>query len=152
MLLVPRFVKRNFVTIILFDIIAGFNPVEAAPQIVSSTRGNYSVSIQDTTTGFTCSFEMSGGFSGNPLANLSNFTVLTNTFTLCNVTSTLIPNTFTIVTDATDSGGRTYSLVMQKYPSVSATLEKTAGAVLAGNLKVTFQDCAPENNNFSISS
>lgn len=150
-LIVPRIVKRNFVTTILYNIIAGVNPVETGPQPVDSTRGNFTVSIQDTTTGFTCSFGMSGGFSGDPLANLSNFTVLTGTFSLCTVTSTLVSNTFTIVTDASDNGGRTYTLVMQKYPSVTATLQKTAGVALAGNLRVTFQDCSFNAPNFGIS-
>ena len=138
-ILVPNIRLRDITGTILFG--AGPNPVEAGPIAFHGTRGLFTLSVRDDITGYMFSFRIEGGrTAANPSAVMSQFYARFGTALGVTVTQTAL-NVMTCITPAPDL--RTYVITFSPYLTVLPTIQKTAGAALAGSLTVVAADAVP---------
>ena len=128
-----------------FPLVLGVNPVEVAPQPFIRILGYQTIEVFDVTTGFKFSFDIDGGvnsLSGGCITSYDssgqwgyirgsevNATIIFGP----NETKT---NQVYLTTDPADSGGRTYKFVFNIFAEGKPTIEKLAGAPIAGELQV----------------
>lgn len=129
----------------IFTTIAGSTLGSAQNYI--SAKGFVTLAVIDSTTGYTFSFSLMGGYDNNtatlPTANSILFaipdtalgcTVVNSSYTTNNNTKTLV------TTPAGDSGGRQYEFTNYMYPSVKPTIRLVSGNAVATTLIVQSMD------------
>lgn len=99
-------------------------------------RGHIVFEVEDLTTNFIWSFRTEGAPGSASRYGPLNYILYTNSLTgLVSATKTS-DNNYTFVTDAADSGGRTYDVSFKPSTDLATTITKTAGAALAGDIEI----------------
>jgi hypothetical protein len=104
---------------------------------VSHPRGHILFKVTDDSTGFIWSLEVEGTCPSYASLSAINYIVFTQSYVGISSLTPVSANLFTIVTNAADSGGRTYNLLFQPNFNDPAILTKTAGAALATTASVS---------------
>lgn len=138
----PPLALERFSITIAFG--AGPNPVETAPQGVGAiSRGAFLYRVINVATGYFFDIEFQGGTgddtNANDPANRVNYIQGTAIDHLLNNLGVVASNTasptqtFTVTTDAAD-GSREYEFTFSTFRSFPATVFKSGGAALTGDL------------------
>jgi len=138
--LVQTIQKRTFTTI--FNFLTTTNIVEDSPQNLPKVPGNeVFYQVTDVTTGYQFSFSVVGGTTPYIDLPYGSYYYINDTANGCTIDPAFTgKNVITINTDVGDSGGRTYRFNFSKFPSIQPTIFKSAGTVIAGQLKVDIID------------
>jgi hypothetical protein len=131
------------------------NPIEAGPQNFSLLRGLQEVTLTDSTTNFSASFYVNGGYSnysgGYYQVPLANYHYITRTATNCGITflagSPPPPNIFNVNTTIADSGGRVYQISYSPN-GASPTIQKLSGTAILGDFVVSVKVVQIERGQF----
>jgi hypothetical protein len=116
------------------------------PQKFYTVKGYVVESFTDSTTGYTWSFALTGGYNAPnllPTPKSAMFSIPATAIGCTVIPGTYVQNvstTMTIITPAGDSGGRTYQLIFYVTPGVQPTIQQTSGAAVATNLMVKSTD------------
>ena len=115
------------------------NPIEIAPLPFHRLPGKQFLDLTDMSTGFTATARFDGGYIDNTggfsISTRSNFWLLKGTEVACTVTM-ISTNVYQLVT----TDGRTYIIRFSPLSGVRPTIQKTAGAPLAGDFSITIRD------------
>lgn len=127
---VPRI--KAIVSNKIIEPVAGVNPVDSGPIQLPNIRGTLDFEITSADNNFTSKFQITGGNTDYPGNPNTVFAFIKGTNDNCEITSSAA-NTFNVVTNVADAGGRTYELIFLPLDSFGSTIQRTAGAVIGNN-------------------
>lgn len=133
----PRF--RAITADNVINPVGGANPVDAGIVDLQNIRGQLIIQGTAADSGISWSFEVKGSYQGTPD---DNYYVINGTFSNC-IVNTIQTNKFSVITSASDAGGRKYEITFSPYVGKGPTIHQSSPNVLGNNaLLIKMVKCA----------